>query len=120
MSSKTKILLIDDDEQIRALVQDFLQSQGYQVLLAEDGLLGMDLLQKETVDLLILDIRLPYVSGIGLVKIAKQNMPELPIICITGYGLSPETIAEQEKADLILSKPFDLQELLRSIQNLIK
>lgn len=72
----------------------------------------------EELDLLILDIKLPYISGIGLVQIAKKHRPELPIICITGYGSSPEKIAEQEQADLILSKPFDLQRLLQAIKEL--
>ncbi|MFO8031407.1 MAG: response regulator [Desulfohalobiaceae bacterium] len=120
MNSPAKIILIDDDEQIRSMLQEFLQDQGYQIFLAEDGLLGMELLQKEKADLLILDIRLPYISGIGLVQIARNHSPDLPIICITGYGFSPEKIAEQEQADLILSKPFDLQRLLQAIKELLQ
>lgn len=118
MNSTAKILLIDDDEQIRLVLHEFLQKHGFQVQLAEDGLSGLELLQHEHADLVILDIKLPYISGIGLVQLTKQNRPDLPIICITGYGFSPEKIAEQENADLVLSKPFELQDLLKAIQEL--
>lgn len=118
MSSAPKIILIEADQEFRLVLQEFLQDHGFQVLLAEDGLVGLELLQHEYADLVILDIKLPYISGIGLVQQAKQNRPSLPIICIGGYDFSPEKIAEQENADLILSKPFGLQDLLKAIQEL--
>jgi len=116
-TSKT-ILIIDDDEHIREILRDFLQSHGYNILLAKDGLQGMSILENEKLDLAILDIKLPFVSGIGLVEIAGQSKPDLPIICITGYGYTPKSIAE-EKTCHVFNKPFELKEILETIQKLL-
>jgi DNA-binding NtrC family response regulator len=116
MDSRKKVLVIDDDASIRDVLKDYLQEHGFEVMLAADGLEGLDMIKQGGHDILILDIRMPYVSGIGLLKIIKQHSPDTPVICMTGYGESPEKIAEQERVDVILSKPFDLQDLLQEIQ----
>ncbi|WP_035244515.1 response regulator [Desulfonatronovibrio hydrogenovorans] len=120
MSSAKRIMIIDDDENIRTLLTDLLESNGFEVELAEDGLEGMEKLKSQSVDLILIDIRLPYVSGIGLVRIAKQHQPGTPIICMTGYGSSPESIAEEECVGAVLSKPFKTQELMDAIDRLLK
>lgn len=114
-----RILVIEDDNGIRELLQSFLEESGFEVLLAADGLQGMELIEQGEFDLIIADVMLPYVSGIGLTRIAKGLNPRRPIICITGYGNSPERIAEQEHADHVLAKPFDLKELSKIINNLL-
>lgn len=116
-SAKKNILVIDDDEQIRNLLQEYLQIQGYNVNLAHDGLEGMSLVEQENLDLVILDLKLPYVSGLGLVEIVHKHKPDLPIICITGFG-SPKNLAEQ-KGCFVLAKPFDLKDILQSIQKML-
>ena len=119
MTSIKTILVIDDDQVIRDVLHEFLTEQGYNVVLAVDGLEGLDSIKKKYYDLIIMDIRLPYVSGIGLVKIARQESPHIPIICITGYGDSPEKIAEEEKADVTLGKPFNLKDLQHHLAKLL-
>jgi DNA-binding response OmpR family regulator len=119
MKSPQTVLVIDDDQVIRDVLNEFLTEQGYKAVLAADGLEGLDSIKNETYDLIIMDIRLPYVSGIGLVKIARQENPQIPIICITGYGDSPEKIAEEEKADVTLAKPFNLKDLQRHLTELL-
>ncbi len=119
MTSDKKILLIEDDQHLRSLLTEFLENTGFQLLLAEDGLAGMELLQQEKADLLILDINLPYISGIGLVQLVKQQNSAIPIICITGQGLSSQKIAEHDNADLVLHKPFEMQTLLKHINELL-
>lgn len=114
-----KILVIEDDNGVRELLQSFLEESGFEVLLAADGLQGMELIEQGDFDLIIADVMLPYVSGIGLTKIAKSRSPEKPIICVTGYGHFPERIAEQEHADYVLGKPFDLNELSEIIRSLL-
>jgi len=113
------ILIIDDDEHIRHILRDFLQSQGYKIIMAQDGLQGMSIMENEELDLAIIDIKLPFISGIGLVDIAAQRKPDLPIICITGYGDTPKRIAE-EKSCHVFNKPFELKELLKIIKKLIQ
>ncbi len=119
MDEKT-ILLIEDDEVLQEILEDFLQESGYLVLKASDGLEGIEIIGKETFDLIIVDIVLPYVSGIGVIKMAKARRPKIPIICITGYGYSPEKLAEEEHADKIFRKPFEFSELAKVIKTLLK
>ncbi|MBC7357427.1 Response regulator receiver domain-containing protein [Desulfacinum infernum DSM 9756] len=114
-----RILIIEDDEGLRDLLENFLEETGYQVVKAADGLEGMDAIEREQFDLIVVDVMLPYVSGIGLLKIVKKRNPQLPIICITGYGNSPEELAEREHADRVLPKPFDLTDLLAAVQELL-
>ncbi|MDY6910134.1 MAG: response regulator [Thermodesulfobacteriota bacterium] len=114
-----KILIIEDDDGLRDLLHSYLEESGFAVVEAADGLEGLEKISGELFDLMIVDVMLPYVSGIGLVKIAKGRHPETPVICITGYGNSPEKLAEEEHADRVLSKPFDLKELAQAISELL-
>ena len=115
-----KITVLYDDIMINEKqIKNIIENTGFQLLLAEDGLAGMELLQQEKADLLILDINLPYISGIGLVQLVKQQNSAIPIICITGQGLSSQKIAEHDNADLVLHKPFEMQTLLKHINELL-
>ncbi len=118
MSGPT-ILIIDDDNSIRKVLEEYLQQVGFSIITAADGLEGLDRIKQNNYDLVILDIHLPYVSGIGLIKIAREMTPGIPVICITGYGYYPEQVAEEEKADIVLAKPVPLEELARNIRNLL-
>jgi DNA-binding response OmpR family regulator len=113
------ILLIEDDEVLQEILEDFLRESGYHVLKAGDGLEGIDMIRKEAFDLILVDVVLPYVSGIGVIKMAKAKRADVPIICITGYGYSPEKLAEEEHADYILRKPFRFKNLAEAIENLL-
>ena len=119
MSKKT-ILLIEDDDVLRKIIEEFLGESGYLVLKASDGLEGIEMINKEAFDLIITDVVLPHVSGIGVIKMAKTRRPEIPIICITGYGYFPEKLAEEEHADKVLHKPFEFKELTEAIKSLLE
>jgi DNA-binding response OmpR family regulator len=119
MSKKT-ILLIEDDDLLRKTMKQFVEESGYVVLEAKDGLEGIEMINKETFDLIITDVVLPHVSGIGVIKMAKTRRPEIPIICITGYGYFPEKLAEEEHADKVLHKPFAFKELTEAIKSLLE
>lgn len=114
-----KILVIEDDDGLRELLSAFLQEVGHQVVQASDGLEGMECMDREPFDLIIVDVMLPYVSGIGLVKLSKERSPEVPVVCITGYGNSSEKMAQEEHADRVLSKPFDLKDLATAVETLL-
>jgi CheY-like chemotaxis protein len=119
MDPKKTILIVDDDQAIRDVLSEYLLELGYEVLTAEDGLDGMDKIRLQNYDLLLLDIRVPYVSGLGLLHIARELDSQIPIVCMTGYGSSPEKVASEEEVQCVLSKPFELKELAQAIERLV-
>lgn len=119
MDEKKTIFVIDDDQTIREILTNYLQELGYKVQTAADGLEGMDKIRDTHFDVLLMDVRIPYVSGLGLLKIAREVKPDIPVICMTGYGASPERIVAQEDVAYIFSKPFKLHELAQAIENLV-
>jgi len=118
--NKPTILVIEDDSVQRELLNEFLAEQGFSLLFAKDGLEGLEKIKKYKYDLVIADIRLPYVSGIGLIKCLRQEHPTIPIICVTGYGHYPKEIAKEQSPDVLLEKPYDLNVLIKNINHLLK
>jgi DNA-binding response OmpR family regulator len=121
MEKPSKLLLIDDDESVLTNLRYFLSDKKYDVSSASDGLEGLKLLETEEqgFDLVITDLVMPNISGVGLIEIIKKKFPSLPVIAITGWGEHPETLATEAQADQILEKPFELSELDKVINELI-
>ncbi|MGB2930654.1 MAG: response regulator [Desulfobacterales bacterium] len=121
MDQPLKLLIIDDDEHVLATLYDFLSDKKYDVISASDGLDGLKLLEsdKQGFDLVITDLVMPQISGIGLISIIKKKFPDTPVIAITGWGEYPEAFATESQADKVLSKPFELSELDKAINKLI-
>ncbi|MGE5176533.1 MAG: sigma-54-dependent transcriptional regulator [Hyphomicrobiales bacterium] len=82
--AKASILIIDDDETIRYFLPRDLEAEGYQVLTAESGNAGLRLLERETVDLVLLDIRLPDRNGIDVLQKIREQWPEQIVVMLTG------------------------------------
>ena len=121
MKKTYKLLIIDDNEEILSVLSNFLKGKKYDVATANNGLEGMKLFESENgnFDLIITDLIMPNITGVGIISIVKQKCPEMPIIAITGWGEHPEALAIESKADLVLKKPFKLSELDNLISNLI-
>ena len=121
MKKTYKLLIIDDNEEILAILSNFLRGKKYDVVTANNGLDGMKLFKSENgnFDLIITDLVMPNITGVGVISIVKQKFPEIPIIAITGWGEHPEALATESMADLVLKKPFKLSELDNLISNLI-
>jgi DNA-binding response OmpR family regulator len=121
MDKPSKLLLIDDDESVLANLCYFLRDKKYDVSSASDGLEGLKLLETEEqgFDLIITDLVMPDISGVGLIAIIKKKFPSLPIIAITGWGEHPEALATEVQVDQVLEKPFELSELDKAINELI-
>ena len=115
-----RILLVDDEERILNFLKSKLKASGYEVITARDGMEGLKKLNSERFDLVITDIVMPYVSGLGLVTTLKEKKPSIPVIAITGYGKEPETAALEKKADLVLAKPIRMSVLGEEIHRLLK
>lgn len=113
------ILVIEDDPDILAMLIKHLKFLGYKVMSASDGMEGLKKLEEGGYDLVITDIVMPYVSGVGVVTALKDKQPDIPVIAITGYGREPEAAALEKKADLVLAKPVRISDLKKHIEALI-
>jgi DNA-binding response OmpR family regulator len=121
MNNPYRLLIIDDNKEILKALTDFLSKKKYDVVPASDGLDGLKLLEKEQqgFDLVITDLVMPNISGVGLISIIKKKFPDLPVIAITGWGEHPEALATEAQANRVLEKPFDLSELDTVIRELL-
>ena len=121
MDQSLKVLLIDDDEPVLTSLCYFLRDKKYDVTTASDGLEGLKLFENDQqgFDLVITDIVMPKISGMGLISMIKKKFPDTPVIAITGWGEYPEAFAAESQADKVLSKPFELSELDKVITELI-
>jgi DNA-binding response OmpR family regulator len=121
MGLSLKILIIDDDKNVLANLCYFLNDKKYGVTSASDGLEGLKLFENDQqgFDLVITDIVMPRISGMGLISIIKKKFPDIPVIAITGWGEYPGAFATESQTDKVLSKPFELSELDKAINELI-
>ncbi|MFZ0728314.1 MAG: response regulator, partial [Desulfobacterales bacterium] len=102
-------------------LQNFLSRKGYEVITAPDGLEGLKIIEADdkAFSLVITDVVMPHVSGLGIIAIVKRKNPDLPVIAITGMGEHPENLAKEASADVVLIKPFELKELKKHIETLL-
>ena len=113
------ILVVEDDPDVLSAIVKNLEHAGYKILTANDGMEGLKKIKSGGYDLVITDIVMPYVSGTGVVSALKESNPRIPVIAITGYGEIPETMAVEQKADLVLSKPVRMSDLKEHIAKLL-
>jgi YesN/AraC family two-component response regulator len=116
-----RILIIDDEEQVRRFLRKILESEDHEVIDAPDGKIGLRLYHKEPADLIITDIFMPEKEGIETIMELKRNFPAVKIIAISGGGhqMAPEDclrLAEGLGVDYTLSKPFTRQQMLDVVQ----
>ncbi len=118
-SSETKILVVDNDDKILSILQEYLELCHYQVKAVESGLEALKLLRSENYSVLLTDIVMPDISGLGLIEITRKEFPGLPIIAMTGYGKQVENLTKERSPDYYLEKPFNLTELSRIIDSVL-
>lgn len=111
--SRGKILAIDDEQNIRHLIESEFALEGYEVKTAKDGYEGLRLLDSQTFDVVLLDVRLPRMNGIEVLRRLKKKSASTEVLMITGYG-DIKTAVESLKlgAREYITKPFKLDELL--------
>lgn len=114
-----KILVVDDETEIVDQVKEYFEGEGFSVMTAETGDAGIKLITKEAPDILILDMKLPDMSGLLVLKYVKAQSPNTKVIVITGYidqGMFDQ--AEELGRDIFLQKPFDLERLKFEVDKL--
>ncbi|MDX2192142.1 MAG: response regulator [Gemmatimonadales bacterium] len=119
-----RLLLIEDDAQMRGMLGTTLREAGHQVIEAQDGQSGIRSLRSETVDLVLTDILMPGQDGLEVIAEARASAPHVPVVAISGggRGFGPHDtlrVARQCGATRVLAKPFSLADLLRTVDNLV-
>lgn len=118
MDTKHKILIVDDDDTIRKTLKAILEDEGYFVDLAATGKEAIQKTEETVYNVALLDIRLPDMEGVELLKLIKDNVPKTRKIMLTGYPSMQNAIAALNKgADAYLVKPVDVEKLLGTINN---
>ena len=113
-----KILLVEDDLELRLVVELFLSYAHFEVVMACDGIEGLEVLSKTHFDLVITDFRMPRMNGIEFSKKAKELYPELPIIMSTAF--IPSLDLELKEKLHFVSKPYQVNEMIVKINHLLE
>ncbi len=112
-----KILIVDDEAVQRELLQGFLEKKGYEVFCAENGRQALETFRKEAVGLVLLDHKMPGMTGDQVLEEIKKINPETRVIMITAYGDVATAVSSMKLGALdFLEKPIDLEELLQKIE----
>ncbi len=115
---KGRILLVEDDETFRKFLQLILEDEGHEVLTAEDGLAGLRLLQKEQVDLVISDLKMPGKCGLELFRETRQDPSPPRFIFLTAFGKVEEAVAAMKEGAVdFLTKPLQEPDVLLAVVN---
>lgn len=113
MTGKTRILVVEDDVQFRRYLAEVLDNEGYEVVLAENGVAAQKLMGETAVDVVLTDLVMPDQDGISLIRSLRKQQPALPVLAMSGRGrtdLSMDSLALVKLlgADATLEKPFTL------------
>jgi two-component system response regulator PilR (NtrC family) len=113
----SRILVVDDEESMREFLRILLQKEGHEVTTAGDGMAALALAMKRDVDLIISDIKMPRLDGVGLLGELRQHGLEIPVIMVTAYASSDSAIlAMKHGAFDYITKPFNVDEIRLVIQ----
>ena len=118
-----RILIIDDEADIRTVFQRCLERMGYKVETAADGRQGLRLVATSAPDLVITDLMMPETDGLEVIRTIRKEQPDLPVIAISGgMRVAPVNflpIAEKFGASRVFEKPVELDRLLAAVRELL-
>jgi CheY-like chemotaxis protein len=114
-----RVLVIDDDLDMRMLLEETLKSAGHEVVLASDGKEGLAMYRTKPADVVITDIYMPEKGGLETIIELRQSYPDVPIIALSGTGAARAmlSIAQKFGAVGVLQKPFAAQDLIDIVKN---
>jgi DNA-binding NtrC family response regulator len=119
-----RILIIDDESQIRSMLRLMLERVGYEIAEAPDGIEGIRQYRENPADLIITDLIMPNKDGIGMIIDLKKEFPKVKIIAMSGGGVNrPEGYLDGAKklgATRTLTKPIDREEMLKAVKETLK
>ena len=116
-----RVLLVEDEKDLAGIIKQGLEEHGYSVDMAHDGEEGLYMAENYPVDIIILDIMLPIMSGLDILKTIRKNEIKAPVIMLTAKDTLKDKIGGLDRgADDYLTKPFDFDELLARIRALLR
>jgi DNA-binding NtrC family response regulator len=117
MMELLRVLVVDDESVICDACELVLSEQGHKVTLRNNGRAGLDAIREGTYDILLLDMKLPDIDGMDILKVVRKEKPGLCTIVMTGYSsISNAVQAMRQGADNYLAKPFTEDELVQAIE----
>jgi signal transduction histidine kinase/FixJ family two-component response regulator len=116
MDEKTRVLVVDDEKVVRDGCHRVLSGKGYEVTTAENGKQALDLLAENSTDLILLDLKMPVMSGEEVLEITRTEYKDIPVIIITGHGTVDTAVECMKKGAYdFITKPFQIDEFLLTI-----
>jgi PAS domain S-box-containing protein len=111
------VLVIDDEKAIRQSFADYLEDKGFRVLIAENGRIGVDILDKETADLVLVDLRMPEMDGLEVMAHIAEKSPDTPLIAVSGTGVISDAVEalHQGAWDYLLKPVKDMSTLAHAV-----
>jgi DNA-binding response OmpR family regulator len=117
----TKILIVEDEPNMRMGLRDNLEFEGYEVSIAEDGEKGLRMIRENQYNLILLDVMMPKISGFDICKTIRKEGVQTPLILLTAKGEEIDKVLGLELgADDYVTKPFSLRELLARIKAILR
>ncbi|MEV7414760.1 response regulator transcription factor [Streptomyces sp. NPDC089919] len=115
------VLVVEDDPGVRSTLDQLLRFEGYQVLLAPDGLAALGILEERRPDLAVVDVGLPGLDGLGLCRMLRRRGDRLPVLVLTARHEVGDRVAGLDAgADDYLAKPFATEELFARLRALLR
>ena len=123
MADKKKILVVDDEPYIVELLKLRLESNGYEVLIADDGDTGLEKAETEKPDLILLDVMMPTINGVEVCRLLKENQftKHIPVILLTVKNQQKDRVLGLSAgSDFYIAKPYDPRDLLDKVNKAIQ
>ncbi|MCA1557967.1 MAG: response regulator, partial [Acidobacteria bacterium] len=112
------ILVVDDDPELHELIGFALRKEGYEVFDARDAFEGLDIIEKQAIDLTLLDVMMPKMDGLEMLSRLREHNNNMRVIIMTALSTPEAAIsALRDQASDFLAKPFDVNQLLSAIEN---
>ncbi|MEA2113370.1 MAG: response regulator [Patescibacteria group bacterium] len=116
MNGKEKIMIVDDEKSVGDVVAEILHIYDYTTFRCDNGEEALSELNRFGPDLVVTDFQMPVMDGLELTKILKKEIPDLPVVILTGR---PDLVPENGLVDMVIEKPYRIEEFLKKIKELI-
>lgn len=112
-----KLLLVDDEQRFIETTQNLLKRKGFEVITAGNGIQALETLERNNIDVMVLDVKMPGMDGVATLKEVKRHFPTVEVIMLTGHGTIDSAVDGLKSGAFdYLTKPCDIDELLEKTQ----